>query len=66
MDCWDVNFPRLGQGEAKYLELLFFEEKIYRELIGVDGNKALSPVVTWPKSLIEQLNTEFGLIIQMR
>lgn len=41
MDCWDASFPYLDNNEAYILEIPFSKKEIHRELMGVDGNKAL-------------------------
>lgn len=38
-----ANFPKLSQEETSYMEVTFFEEEVYRELMGVDGSKVPSP-----------------------
>lgn len=43
MDSWKGSFPCLECGEDELLEVSFLEEKIRRELMGVDGNKATRP-----------------------
>lgn len=44
VESWEACFPHMDRKEAESLELSFYpRRRFYRELMGLNGNKALGP-----------------------